>query len=176
MAEMIDLYNRQRHPLNRTAERGETLPSGCYHVIVTGWIESAKGAFLMARRKPGDGIAGGVEDDQIGLPVALAGQDQRLRVLDGHVGDARIANDDGGRRRRDAQDTRHVDLDAYRIARPRLRGHGRRKHGGDREGRNQALEVHGGTRSVDTQPASSFAPNGEEMENGTSTANARKGN
>jgi len=60
MAEMIDLYNRQRHPLNRTAERGETLPSGCYHVIVTGWIESAKGAFLMARRKPGDGIAGGL--------------------------------------------------------------------------------------------------------------------
>jgi 8-oxo-dGTP diphosphatase len=60
MAEMVDLYNRQRHPLNRTAERGTPLSSGCYHVVVTGWIESTKGAFLMVRRKAGPAINDGL--------------------------------------------------------------------------------------------------------------------
>lgn len=50
MAEEFDLYNRQRRPLGRTHPRGTPLPSGTYHVVVTGWIESEKGAFLMVRR------------------------------------------------------------------------------------------------------------------------------
>ena len=53
MAEMIDLYNRQRKPLDRTAEAGAPLPAGSYFLFVSGWIESAKGAFLMVRPKDG---------------------------------------------------------------------------------------------------------------------------
>lgn len=64
MAEVFDLYNRQRHPLNRTAEEGTPLSAGCYRLWVTGWIESTKGAFLMVRPKAGDGrweaLSGGV--------------------------------------------------------------------------------------------------------------------
>lgn len=55
MAETIDLYNRQRKPLGRTAALDEPLPAGSYRLLVTGWIESAKGAFLMVRPKAGDG-------------------------------------------------------------------------------------------------------------------------
>ncbi|MCI2047506.1 MAG: NUDIX hydrolase [Faecalibacterium sp.] len=88
MAEMIDLYNRQRHPLNQTAERGAPLSAGCYRVVVTGWIESAKGAFLMVRRKAGpaanDGLweapGGGVQAGETSLAAVLREVKEELGI------------------------------------------------------------------------------------------------
>ncbi len=51
MAEVFDLYNRMRRPLGRTAEAGQPLGPGHYHVVVSAWIASDKGAFLMTRRR-----------------------------------------------------------------------------------------------------------------------------
>ena len=50
MAVVFDLYNRMRRPLGRSVEEGTPLGPGHYHVVVTVWIASEKGAFLMTRR------------------------------------------------------------------------------------------------------------------------------
>ena len=50
MAEVFDLYNRMRRPLGRTATPDMPLGPGHYHAVVTVWICSEKGAFLMTRR------------------------------------------------------------------------------------------------------------------------------
>ena len=50
MAEVFDLYNRMRRPLGHTAEMGQPLGPGHYHVVASAWIASDKGAFLMTRR------------------------------------------------------------------------------------------------------------------------------
>lgn len=77
MAEEFDLYNRQRRPLGRTHPRGEPLPAGAYHVGVTGWITSGKGAFLMVRRakEPSLGLweapGGGVQAGETSLEAVL---------------------------------------------------------------------------------------------------------
>lgn len=75
MAEVFDLYNRQRHPLGRTAEEGGSMPSGCYRLWVSAWIESAKGAFLMVRPKAGEGrweaVSGGVAPGEGSLSAVL---------------------------------------------------------------------------------------------------------
>jgi ADP-ribose pyrophosphatase YjhB (NUDIX family) len=84
MADMIDLYNRQRHPLDRTAEAGAPLPSGCYRIEVTGWIESAKGAFLMVRPKAGEGkwqaVSGGVLTGESSLTAVLREANTQLGI------------------------------------------------------------------------------------------------
>lgn len=77
MAEEFDLYNRQRRPLGRTHPRGVPLPAGTYHVVVTGWIVSEKGAFLMIRRaeEPSAGLweapGGSVQAGETSLAAVL---------------------------------------------------------------------------------------------------------
>lgn len=78
MAEVFDLYNRMRRPLGRTAEPGMPLGPGHYHVMVTVWIASEKGAFLMTRRRDDDPV-------QPGKWEALTG-----RLLSGEGGMAAV--------------------------------------------------------------------------------------
>ncbi|MBQ7859116.1 MAG: NUDIX hydrolase [Faecalibacterium sp.] len=54
MAEQVLLYNRMRRPLDRTHPLDQPLPKGTYRVVVSGWVESEKGAFLMTRLPDGD--------------------------------------------------------------------------------------------------------------------------
>ncbi len=115
MAEMIDLYNRQRHPLNRTAERGAPLSAGCYRVLVTGWIESTKGAFLMVRRKAGpavnDGLweapGGGVQAGETSLAAVLREIREELGIAP-DVKTVKLLNSD-------RQDAAHAFYDVFLL-------------------------------------------------------------
>ncbi len=82
MAEVFDLYSRQRRALDRTAEEGSPLPAATYRLWVSGWIESAKGAFLMVRPKAGEGkweaLSGGVHAGEGSLTAVLRHAQEQL--------------------------------------------------------------------------------------------------
>lgn len=52
MAELWDLYDRDRKPLGRTHPRGEPLPAGAYHLAVTVAVFDSRGEILLTRRSP----------------------------------------------------------------------------------------------------------------------------
>ena len=91
-----------------------------------------------------------IEHDHVRLAVALAGQDERLRVLDGHIGDARVADDHGVSWSADPQDSGHVDLDAHRRCLAlRYRRHGRDAEEQGKRERNARLDGHGTHRELE---------------------------
>ena len=50
--ELFDLYDADRVPLHRTAERGCGIPEHCYHIVVHICIFSSRGEMLIQRRHP----------------------------------------------------------------------------------------------------------------------------
>ena len=50
MPELWDLYDIDRRPLNRTIQRGETLPEGTYHLAVGIAVFHTKGDILLTQR------------------------------------------------------------------------------------------------------------------------------
>lgn len=52
MAELWDLYDKNRAPLNRTHERGKNLERGTYHIAVGIWTVNSKNEVLLTLRAP----------------------------------------------------------------------------------------------------------------------------
>jgi len=52
MAELWDLYNRERKKIGRLHERGTPIPQGLYHLVVSIWIVNSQGQYLMSQRHP----------------------------------------------------------------------------------------------------------------------------
>ncbi len=53
MPEILDLYDADMRPLNRTVIRGEPIPQGCYHIVVIIMTASPRtGKILMTKRAP----------------------------------------------------------------------------------------------------------------------------
>ena len=50
--ETWDLYDATRQPLHRTHRRGDTMPSGTYHVVVEIWTVDDDGNVLLTLRDP----------------------------------------------------------------------------------------------------------------------------
>ncbi len=48
--EYWDLYDENRHKLNKKAKRGDYLQDGEYHLVVNAWIKNSKGEFLITQR------------------------------------------------------------------------------------------------------------------------------
>lgn len=52
MAEMWDLYNRERERAGCLHERGTSIPQGFFHLVVSVWIVNSRGQYLMSQRHP----------------------------------------------------------------------------------------------------------------------------
>ena len=50
MAEIWDIYDRDRNLTGRTIRRGEPMTEDEYHLVVSVWIRNAKGEWLLSRR------------------------------------------------------------------------------------------------------------------------------
>ena len=72
--ERMDLYDAQRRPLGRTAERGEKLPEGIYHLMAHILVFHPDGRILIQRRQPFKKYWSGLWDITTG-GGALAGED-----------------------------------------------------------------------------------------------------
>ena len=48
--EIWDLYNEKRELVGRDHVRGETIPQGCYHLVVHVWIRNSKEEYLISQR------------------------------------------------------------------------------------------------------------------------------
>lgn len=76
--ELWDLYDKNRHPLGRTIQRGEPLPEGTYHLAVIVVILNRKGEVLLTRRaKEKDACPGWWENTG---GSALAGESSREAI------------------------------------------------------------------------------------------------
>lgn len=53
MAEYWDLLDENRLPVGKRHLRGETIPSGLYHLVVHSWVMDENGLFLISRRQAG---------------------------------------------------------------------------------------------------------------------------
>lgn len=52
MPELWDLYNEMRQKTGIIHERGQCIPQGFYHLVVSVWIVNSWGGFLMSQRNP----------------------------------------------------------------------------------------------------------------------------
>ena len=50
MAELWDIYDKDRNLTGRTAQRGEALSPEDYHLVVQVWIRNSRGQWLISRR------------------------------------------------------------------------------------------------------------------------------
>lgn len=50
--ELFDLYTKDRLPMNETLCRGDTIPAGCYHIVVHVCIFNSSGEMLIQQRQP----------------------------------------------------------------------------------------------------------------------------
>lgn len=100
MAEVFDLYNRMRRPLGYTATPETPLGPGHYHAVVTVWIGSEKGAFLMTRRHDNgkwEALTGNLLSGETGmtavqrLTTTVLGLEPDLRKLKLHSSERREA-------------------------------------------------------------------------------------
>ena len=48
--EIWDLYNEKRELVGCDQIRGETMPDGCYHLVVHVWIRNSRGEYLISQR------------------------------------------------------------------------------------------------------------------------------
>ena len=51
MEELWDLYNENRNKTGLTQKRGEPIPAGNYHLVVSAWIINDQGHYLMSQRQ-----------------------------------------------------------------------------------------------------------------------------
>lgn len=50
--EKWDLYNAEREKTGLTMQRGENIPKGLYHLVVSAWIVNQQGQYLLSQRHP----------------------------------------------------------------------------------------------------------------------------
>lgn len=50
--EKWDLYNAKREKTRLTMQRGENIPKGLYHLVVSAWIVNQQGQYLLSQRHP----------------------------------------------------------------------------------------------------------------------------
>ena len=50
--EVFDLYTRDRKLTGNTLIRGEEIPEGFYHLVISVWIKNKKGKYLLSKRTP----------------------------------------------------------------------------------------------------------------------------
>ena len=48
--ELWDLYDENRQLTGRTHIRGESIPEGCFHLVVHVWIRNSRGQYLISQR------------------------------------------------------------------------------------------------------------------------------
>ena len=48
--ERRDLYDENRQLLNKTIEKGEKIPTGCFILVVMAFIENQEGKYLVQKR------------------------------------------------------------------------------------------------------------------------------
>lgn len=52
MAELWDLYDKDKNKINKIVKRGDKLNDDEYHLVVNSWIKNDKGEFLITQRSP----------------------------------------------------------------------------------------------------------------------------
>lgn len=52
MPELWDLYNQERQKTGIHHVRGQPIPQGLYHLVVSIWIVNSRGEYLMSQRHP----------------------------------------------------------------------------------------------------------------------------
>ena len=52
MPEPWDLYDQERQKTGVVHERGEPIPQGLYHLVVSVWVVNSQGEYLMSQRHP----------------------------------------------------------------------------------------------------------------------------
>lgn len=52
MKEVWDLYTIARKKTGRLLQRGEPIPSGYYHLVISAWIRNSRGEYLLSQRHP----------------------------------------------------------------------------------------------------------------------------
>lgn len=52
MKELWDLYNQHREKTELTMVRGEEIPDGYFHLVVSVWIKNSVGEYLLTQRHP----------------------------------------------------------------------------------------------------------------------------
>lgn len=52
MPELWDLYNQERQKTGILHKRGQSIPQGLYHLVVSVWIVNSRGEYLMSQRHP----------------------------------------------------------------------------------------------------------------------------
>ena len=52
MAELWDIYDKNRNKTGRLHERGKPMNAGEYHIVVQIWIMNSRGEFLISKRVP----------------------------------------------------------------------------------------------------------------------------
>lgn len=52
MPELWDLYDEKRQKTDLIIERGQSIPQGLYHLVISAWIENRQGECLLSQRHP----------------------------------------------------------------------------------------------------------------------------
>jgi isopentenyldiphosphate isomerase len=52
MSELWDLYNQEGKKTGTLHKRGQAIPQGLYHLVVSVWIANSRGEYLMSQRHP----------------------------------------------------------------------------------------------------------------------------
>ena len=95
--------------------------------MVTSWSRRALDLDLAVDQH----LAGTVHRDEIGGAVALAGDDDDAAVLQRHIGDQRVADDDGGDSGGKFDELRLIDIDRDSIGVGCGQADRRPRHNGD---------------------------------------------
>ncbi|MCL2004441.1 MAG: phosphotransferase [Oscillospiraceae bacterium] len=79
MAELWDVYDRDRNKTGRLHERGQPMNAGDYHLVVQIWIMNSAGEFLISKRTPG--VTGWANMWETTGGSAVAGDDSLTTAL-----------------------------------------------------------------------------------------------
>jgi len=58
MAELWDIYDKNRNKTGKTIERGQPMAQDEYHLVVHIWVRNSRGEWLISRRTPNKPFAG----------------------------------------------------------------------------------------------------------------------
>ena len=90
MAELWDLRDEFEQPTGKRITRGEPIPPGYWHIVVTIWTVTADGRLLLTRRHPDkhwallwESTAGSVQAGETGLQA----EEERFRLLSSEKAD-----------------------------------------------------------------------------------------
>ena len=123
MAEIWDLYTKDRKLTGREQVRGEPLPDGCFHLVVHVWIRNGRGRYLISQRaadRPTDPlqwecVGGSVIKGENSLEGALREVKEEVGIdLDpkrGKILFSRLRGSIDGRRHNDIMDVWLFDYD-----------------------------------------------------------------